>query len=1254
MKVSSQGSPQVRGALPRGVRRPVRRPGLTALALALVALGVGTPQAAGAAWFHPALEQSAEELKQINPRAARGAHAYAALRELWSTWDRADPTQVEALLRLTAEDPRLMPSPRAYAKTLAAYARTRRGDFSAARRELRALGFVDRFLVVGPFDNEGKAGLGQVFQPELELAEPIVPGRAYSGKERPVRWREVPDVFPYGWVDLGSLLRPQQRMCGYLTSFVRSRAGKPRTISAWVGVGGSFKLFWNGRQVLADEAYRGYDVERFATQVQLAEGYNQLTLKLCGDQSAPIGSVRLADAAGNPDLDLEFSGSLEHSAQAVTHVARPGAQGVEQVAPKGVFGAVQAFEQSVAGKPSAAALHAYARYLDITGGDDAKEHWARDYARRAAEAEPTVERLLLAGELAEDRNKYASWLTKAEALAKEDDVRVLLARARLLRTSPSWRDAIPYYDRVLAIAPDDLEALQGRVELYNEAGLRQTALATLSRATARLPKSVTLLNMYASQLRALGRGVEADEVERRYAAGRLDDRSYFTQIITLAAARREREAAQHFTSRLLEVDPDSQWARGVSATTAAMLGEPERALVAYRAALTLAPEDAGTLRELADLQGALGQREEQVALLRQILQVRPQDQDVRQYLEHIEPPKARADEAYAWAPARFLKDRLAPAEGEARRTLVDLTVTTVFDNGLSSSFRQVVFQPLTNAAAASSRQYAFQYQADSQRVQLRGARVHRADGSVDEAIESGEAAADNPAIAMYTSARTFYVQFPRLEPGDVVELRYRVDDVTPVNEFADYFGAVEYLQSSEPVGHAEYVLIAPKSRKLNIDVVRLPGLKRQRQERKGQQIHRFQMSKVAKVAAEPSMPPWSEVLGFVHVSTFKDWREMGRWYWGLAKDQFDLDDETRRLVRQISQGKTARLDQVKAVYAWVTENTRYVALEFGIYGYKPRRCVQTVARGWGDCKDKATVIVSMLRELGIDSTIVILRTGMRGRFSSSVASLAPFDHAIAYVPEFDLYLDGTAEYGGVHELPSMDLGGLGLLVNEGDSKLVTLPEVDPRAGQTRQVTAALAGDGSAKLTMSYRTQGVSAPSWRRRYQAEATRRERVQRDIGQEFPGLELSPGKEGILVGNLDDAERPVELTLKGQAPRFARLESGRLSMAVTSNYRLTPSFASLSTRKQDVSLPPIGTMEDTFIVKLPPGKQVLAAPAPRSGSSAFGSYEVKVEVSPGQVQVTSKLQVTKGRVSVADYAAWRRFCVEADSALAQRLVVE
>ena len=126
----------------------------------------------------------------------------------------------------------------------------------------------------------------------------------------------------------------------------------------------------------------------------------------------------------------------------------------------------------------------------------------------------------------------------------------------------------------------------------------------------------------------------------------------------------------------------------------------------------------------------------------------------------------------------------------------------VFPNGLASRFHQLVFQPLTERAAVDGRQYAFVYESDSQTVQVRGARVYRADGQIDETVETGEGSANDQALAMYTSARTFYVRFPRLDPGDVVELQYRVEDVAPTNAFADYFGEVTSMQASEPLARA--------------------------------------------------------------------------------------------------------------------------------------------------------------------------------------------------------------------------------------------------------------------------------------------------------------------------------------------------------------------------------------------------------------------------------------------------------------------
>ena len=1237
--------------------RGKRAGGFAGVGAAAVVFAALAPEAtADIGAVHPDLVRADTAL-----RAAKGPAVYAALRDVWRLWDRADPAQVEEVIRSVAESPSAAPEARVYASLLEAYARRRRGDLEGAAARIQRLGFVGKWITVGPFDNENKAGFARVFGPELDLAGPIDLARAYDGKERAARWRVPPLTAAYGWVDLGEIIRPRENVCAYATTFVRAKPGTraPREITLWMGATGAFKLWWNGEVALSDAGYRDLDVDRFGAKVTLGPGDNRISVKVCGTDDAPKLALRIGDERGAPDPGVEVHAdptlSLKAAGAAPAKGAKPAsAKGAAANERAATLGPMPAFEKMVSGaKPPPTALEAFARYLASTGGDSKPEHRARDLSRRAAEAEPTVKRLLLAGQLAEDRNQTREWVDKAAALGAPKDVDLLLSQAQLARTGTNWRDAVPIFEKILSVDPDHIGATLGLVELYVEAGLKRTAITTLERAVGRQPKSVALLRVYAGQLRALGRDTEAAEVEARYSGLRFDDASFLHQQVEIAVARRDTAGAERWLDRFLASESDSTWALGVAARTYRALGQKQRAVTAYQRALALSPDDVPTLRALADLHGVEERRDEQLKLLRQILAVSPQAKDVREYVEHIEPPKPRADEAYAWAPERFLAMRGAPEARYPKRTLRSLTVTSVFPNGLASRFRQVVFQPLTDEAAAGAREYAFDYQADKQVVQLRAARVYRKDGKIDEAIESGEGSANNPALTMYTSSRMFYVHFPRLEKGDVVELRYRIEDVALRNEIADYYGEVEYMGTDEPLASSEYVLITPKSRTFHVNASTVPGLQREVTEQGDQRVMRFVAENVPPLAGEPVMPPWSEILPHVHVSTFKSWDEVGAFYWGLSRDQLDVDDEVRRRVKEITRGLKDDAAKVRAVYKYATR-LRYVALELGLEGIKPRRCAQTIARGWGDCKDKATVIVTMLRELGIPSTLVLVRTGMRGGFEDAPASLAPFDHAIAYVPSLDLYLDGTAEHTGVSELPVMDRGAMGLLINEGKPKLVTLPQPPPEASRTqKKLEITLAPDGAAQFSLDLTVSGAYAPSYRQRYLAEGVRRERAQRDLGGELGAFELSPGKSGLELSDLDDEDQPVRIKARGKALAFARRDGEALVIPAGPTHRLVADYASVSARKLDVDLHALTQRDDEWTIRLPPGMKVARAGQAQQLDTPFGRFSIAFEQSAGKVVVKTSLAFKKARIKPGEHEAWRAFCQAVDRAFGQSMVV-
>lgn len=1245
--------PRTSGALPGRTRHALNWAlGLTAAYTSLTCL---TETNANGDPIHPdVLEHSS------SVAAAKGPEAFTELRNLWRTWDRADPTHVEEAIVAVTEN-KAQPAPvRAYAGLLEAYARRRRGDLDGALARVERLGFVSRYMTLGPFTNDGKTGINEEFPPEFELSEPIPAGRAYEGKERTIRWRVPPIGSSYGWFDFGDIVRPVEDVCGFATTFVRSKPGSKnptRPLTLWLGSAGAFKLFYEGKKVLEDRAYRDLDMDRFATTVTLRPTWSRITIKVCGDTDAPKISLRLGDATGEPDLDVDVRADLETSVESsAAERDRAKAKKPEPAVTNRVTGPLQAFETLTSGKnPKPADLENYARYLATTGGDPKAEHKARDLASRAADAEATVDRLLLAGELAEDRNQRRAWVERASALAKtnKEKLEVLLAEAHLARTGTNWRDAVPIYERILAIDPDNLGGTLGLVELHVEAGLKRTALDMLEKAVRKHPRSVALLSVLAEQLRSLGRDTEADEVEARYAALRFDDSNFLSQKVDLAVSRRDTEGAQRWLGRFLSVESESPWARSIAARTYRALGQKDRALATYQQALTLAPEDVPTLRALSDFYGESGETDKQLDLLRQILTIAPQSKDVREYVEHIQPKAPRTDEAYAWAPEKFLPMRSAPMQGYPTRFLRNLTVTTVYPNGLASRFRQIVFQPLTDESAASGRQYRFMYEAARQTVDLRAAKVYRANGKIDEAIESGEGPANNPAISMYTSQRTFGVNFPRLNSGDVVELRYRIEDVAPRNEISDYFGEVEYLQEDNPIASSEYILVTPKDKTFYIRTNKLDSIVKEEKVEGDKRVYRFTANNVPALTPEPNMPPWPEVLGYVHVSTFDTWNSVGAWYWGLAREQFDVDDQVRQKARELTKNAKDDASKVRAIYKFATE-TRYVALEFGIEGIRPRRAAQTLARGWGDCKDKATLIVTMLREVGIPSTIVLLRTRMRGDIAPEPASLAPFDHAIAYVPSLDLYLDGTAEHTGSTELPVMDRGAIGLQVNEGKPKYVKLPDPPPEQSVSkRHVDVTLANDGSAQIATEMQVSGAYAPDWRRRYLAEGTRNERATQDLAGDFGPMEVPPGRTGVEATNIEDVEQPVRLKVKGKATSFARREDDTFSVPANIAPRLVAELAPSSKRALDVVIGALTTREEEWVVKIPAGQNVRKVPAPQKIDSPFGHFELVVEQTAGRVTVKTSLSFKKPRVTPAEYAQFRSFCEAVDRGFNQRIVV-
>jgi hypothetical protein len=142
-------------------------------------------------------------------------------------------------------------------------------------------------------------------------------------------------------------------------------------------------------------------------------------------------------------------------------------------------------------------------------------------------------------------------------------------------------------------------------------------------------------------------------------------------------------------------------------------------------------------------------------------------------------------------------------------------------------------------------------------------------------------------------------------------------------------------------------------------------------------------------------------------------------------------------------------------------NVRYTGVEFGESSLIPQFPSETLKRGYGDCKDKAALLVTMLRSAGIPASLALLNTGPGRELNTNQPGMGMFDHAIVYVPasgaDSDLWIDATAQYSQAGMLPWMDYGRWALIVDEKTESLKKVPDITSAENvhrETREVTLA--------------------------------------------------------------------------------------------------------------------------------------------------------------------------------------------------------
>ncbi|MCK4401430.1 DUF3857 domain-containing protein [bacterium] len=1100
------------------------------------------------------------------------------------------------------------------------------GEIDKAKSLCAKLGFIQNWFAIGPFDNDGKTGFDRKYQPETEIKI----SSEYQGKDRKVKWRHINIESPSGFIDLGAIFRPNKNTCGYLLTFVKSN--KKREVVFRMGHDDAIKIWVNNSLVFSDNNYHSVRFDQSHARVFFNKGWNKILIKLCQKQEKWGLLFRITSPNGSRISRLKVRANLP--AKIAEHIP---AEDTGKIS----LGNISFLEESIKADPDNAQLHYYLAYLyNKSLPYDETEHKDFLCITKAIQLNPNNPFYsYLGANLAHQPNKRRELLEKTIELDPDFTI-AFYQLAKYYLNANNLTKALPLVNKCLDINPSFIPAICLKASIYSKQGLAPLIPPLLEKI-----KDVPAYKY-------VGTGRDLSEYKKEHIQKLL--RTNFTdnyardKIIKILLNTSKHSEALNRLCEMAELNPYDTRSYLRMAKIYANRYQFRKAIKVYNQAVTICPENYEILSSLGLLYRRIGNYEKFEEFINKALKIKPDYTWLRKYEEFVSPKKEAYEENFTENITAIINsaDNLKHTDSEAVY-LLDKAISRVYMDGTSSEYVHQVIKILTNKGVNDFNHLNIYYAPGTQEVIIKKARIIKEDGTTTDYYKFSDVSTSSPQYRLYYDYRRKTIKFSSLEKGDIIDFEYKVNDIGG-NIYGNYFGNMFLFKDTNPIVRSKYILIVPKQRKFYFHSPKLNISSQKIYDKHADTItYIWEKRNIEKIEKELNMPPYPEITPYLLVSTFKNWTDMAKWYADLTRGQMKSSPEIKRTVASLIENKNTEIDKIRAIYDYVVKKIRYVGLEFGIHGYKPYKACQVFNRKFGDCKDKSLLIMTMLKEAGIDSEIVLVRTRHRGRFDFSQASLGLFNHAICHVQlngKKELWLDGTAEYSSINEIPWMDQEACVFVVDLKRRKgiLSTIPvSTGIHNNRISDKNVLLKNDGSAYIGGTEVVTGAFCPGIRYFFQIPSKQKEEFEKLLNTIFEGAQVI----NIHFPDLSGLDTPIKYNYAVSVPKFLKPVSEGFSFnPVMIRHKLTQRYASSSIRKHDLLLSYPFTENRTTEFLLPQGYESNHLPKRVDLKSKFGSLSIAYSKLPDKVMVKVKFRLDVSRISPEEYPEFRKFAADVD----------
>ncbi len=588
--------------------------------------------------------------------------------------------------------------------------------------------------------------------------------------------------------------------------------------------------------------------------------------------------------------------------------------------------------------------------------------------------------------------------------------------------------------------------------------------------------------------------------------------------------------------------------------------------------------------------------------------------------------------------------------------MADESASVSAENTLLSTYSYVI-KILNDRGKEEFSEAHVEYDSTFEKVELEYARTIRPDGAV---IEVGERHLRDVSkylnFPLYSNVRVFIISFPEVTQGAVLEYKLRVTRSELINkkEIVTSYP----VQSSEPIINARFALEIPSERTLRFKYLNegfntfgahlAPAVSTEQ----GRTRYRWEFRAIPQIMPEANMPPLVEVNPTILISSFDSWDAIWGWWWELAREKLAVNDPIRQTVKELTRGKTTDEEKAAAIFQFCSRQIRYVAVEYGQGGYEPHACADIFSNKYGDCKDKAILLVAMLRVAGLKAYPVLIATKESYNLNPDFFSVL-FDHAVASVEvgQSLVFMDPTAETCAFGDLPPGDQDRRVLVIRDEGYRIMSTPRFPAAHNLLRNALTIQIGEDEG-MQAHKRIDAFGIYGQAQRYWFLYTPPEQIEEAIKERIQAVSIGARLKGYTIDNADDPAKPAVLTYDFSGPEYCTV-AGKLRLAPQLT-DLDTSLVARDERTYDIDLGILDTKETDTTIAIPRSFVVRYVPETVEVDNQWFHLAVAYSVRGNEVSFTQRLETKQTLVAQKEYPVFKRMYEELAKRLKQRMVLE